>query len=387
VSMKTASSPLIEDLQIDFSGLRAQQRRLKPRIDVAIQRVLDHGRYIMGPEVQALEEAPADFAGARHCVSVSSGTDALLAALMALEVGAGDAVFLPAFTFPATAEVVRLLGAHPVFVDVSDETFNIDAADLVQRIEETRRAGVVRPRVVLSVDLFGQPADYPLLTEICERHTLTLLADGAQSLGGALDGRRVGTLAPITTTSFFPSKPLGCYGDGGAVFTDDDDIADAIRSIRLHGRGSAKYDTSRLGLNARLDTLQAAILLVKLSVFEDELEAQAEIADQYGKALGGVIATPKCLPGAESAWAHYAVKVDGRDRAAALLREAGVPTAVYYPRPLHLQPAYIFPEQDRPSLSVSERLPRDILCLPINPYLGRDRVQYVCDAIHRAVLP
>lgn len=258
--------------------LKAQYARLKPAIDARIARVLDHGQFILGPEVEELEEALAARAGARHCVTVSSGTDALLAALMADGVGSGDAVFVPAFTFPATAEVVCLLGASPVFVDVDPRSFNVDPDDLDRRITETVQKADLRPRAVIAVDLYGLPADYARLGEICETHDLFLLADAAQSFGAALNGRPVGSLAPATAISFFPAKPLGGYGDGGAILTDDDARAALYRSIRAHGKGSAKYEIERVGLNARLDTIQAAILLAKLEAFDDELAARERVA-------------------------------------------------------------------------------------------------------------
>ncbi len=381
---KTASSSPAEGRAIDFAGLRAQYARLKPEIARRIAAVLDHGRFVMGPEVAELEAALAAFAGCRHAIAVSSGTDALLMALMAEDIGPGDAVFLPAFTFTATAEVVALLGATPVFVDVDGRSFNIDPDDLERRIEATAAAGAVRPRAILAVDLFGQPAAYDRLRDIAARHGLFLLADAAQSFGAALDGRPVGTLAPVTATSFFPAKPLGGYGDGGALFTDDDARAERLRSIRLHGKGAAKYDIVRVGLNARLDTLQAAVLLAKLAVFPEELEAREAVARRYDAGLDGAVETPRRTAGARSAWAQYSILSDERDRIAQALGADGIPTAVYYPRPLHLQPAYARWGAGEGSLPVSEGLCRRILSLPMNPYLEDAEVARVVAAVRRA---
>ena len=370
---------------IPFVDLKAQYARLKPSIDARIHAVLDHGKFIMGPEVAELEEALAAFAGCRFAIGVSSGTDALLIALMAEGVGPGDAVFLPSFSFTATPEVVALLGATPVFADIDPHTFNIDPADLERRIGETVAAGGLRPRVVMAVDLFGLPADYPALQDIARHHRMLLLADAAQSFGAALDGRQVGRLAPVTATSFFPAKPLGCYGDGGAIFTDDEEGADAMRSIRLHGRGEAKYDVVRLGLNGRLDTLQAAILLAKLEVFPGELEARAALADLYDRRLGNAVAIPRRPATARSAWAQYSILLDDRDAVAESLQGQGVPTRVYYPRPLHLQPAYARHGDGAGSLPVSEEVSRRILSLPMHPYMDEATGHRVCDTLLEAI--
>jgi len=387
VRAKTASSPVPEPAPaaIEFSGVRPQYARLKPAIDARIQAVLDHGRFIMGPEVAELEAALAAFAGCRHAVATSSGTDALLIALMAHGIGPGDAVFVPAFTFTASAEVILLLGAVPVFVDVDGESFNIDPADLARRLREVKAAGALRPRAVMAVDLFGLPADYRALTAICAADDLLLLADAAQSFGASLGGGKVGTLAPVTTVSFFPAKPLGCYGDGGALFTDDDAMAERTRSIRLHGRGGAKYDIVRVGINGRLDTIQAAVLLAKLPVFAEELAARARLAAFYDARLGDIVTTPRQSAGAASAWAQYSVLLDDRDNVAGRLREQGVPTAVYYPRPLHLQPAYARYGGGEGTMPGSEALCRRILSLPMHPYLDEAAALRVCEAVAAAV--
>lgn len=371
--------------KIDFAGLKAQYARLKPEIARRIQTVLDHGQFILGPEVAELETALAKRAGVKHAIGVSSGTDALIMALMAEGIGAGDAVFVPSFTFTASAEVVLLLGATPVFVEVDARTFNIDTADLDRRVTAVAREGKLLPRAVIAVDLFGQPADYGALEVLCRRHALFLIADAAQSYGAKLGNRAVGALAPATAASFFPAKPLGAYGDGGALFTDDDERAAHYRSIRAHGKGNDKYDIVRIGLNARLDTLQAAILMAKLSVFDDELAAREKLARCYDSRLRDVVEIPRRVPDSASAWAQYCILVDQRDAVAKSLKEAGVPTAVYYPRPMHLQTAYARFGEGPGSLPVSERLSERILALPMNPYLAADGAERVVEAVRGSV--
>ncbi len=366
---------------IPFVDLRAQYAHLKDAIDGRIRAVLDHGGYIMGPEVAELEAALAEFAGCRYAIGLSSGTDALLVALMAAGAGPGDAVFLPAFTFSATAEVVALTGASPVFVDVEAATFNIDPADLSRRIEATARAGRLRPRVVIPVDLFGLPADYPALKDIAATHGLLLLADAAQGFGGVQAGVRAGALAPVTAVSFFPAKPLGCYGDGGALLTDDQQVADLARSIRLHGKGTGKYEIVRVGLNARLDTLQAAILLAKLPDFARELDAREALARLYDSELAGAVTLPPRVPGSRSAWAQYSIQHPERDRLVAALKAEGIPTAVYYPRPMHLQPAYAAYGEGPGSLPVSEGLCDRILSLPMHPYMDEETGRRIAAAV------
>jgi dTDP-4-amino-4,6-dideoxygalactose transaminase len=338
---------------------------------------------VLGPEVVELETKLATFCGAKHCVSVSSGTDALQIALMAEGIGRGDAVFLPAFTYTATAEVPLVLGATPVFVDVDPRTFQIDPAHLVARIADVRRAGTLRPRAVIGVDLFGQPADWPTLRDIAAGEDLFTLDDCAQSFGATLHGARLGTAAEATATSFFPSKPLGAYGDGGALFTESDERAALYRSLRTHGEGTTRYEVLRTGMNGRLDTLQAAVLLSKLTVFEDELAARGRIAAAYDAGLAGVVAIPARVPDSTSAWAIYAVLLPdeaARDRMQAGLREAGVPTAIYYPRALHRQPAYR-DAHDGAALPVSEDLATRILALPIHPDLTDADVARICAAV------
>jgi dTDP-4-amino-4,6-dideoxygalactose transaminase len=371
--------------KIDFAGLKAQYARIKPEVARRIQAVLDHGQFILGPEVAELEAALASRVGAKHAIGVSSGTDALIMALMAEGIGAGDAVFVPSFTFTASAEVVLLLGATPVFVEVDARTFNIDTADLDRRVGEVAREGKLLPRAVIAVDLFGQPADYGALEGLCRRHALFLIADAAQSYGAKLGNRAVGALAPATAASFFPAKPLGAYGDGGALLTDNDERAAHYRSIRAHGKGDDKYDIVRLGLNARLDTLQAAILMAKLTVFDDELAARERLACFYDSRLRNAVEIPRRVPDAVSAWAQYCVLVDRRDEIAKSLKDAGIPTAVYYPRPMHLQTAYARFGGGKGSLPVSEQLCERILALPMNPYLDDAAAERVCMSVLKAV--
>lgn len=366
---------------LPFVDLAAQTRRLRGVLDARIAAVLDHGRYILGPEVAELEAALAAFLGARHVVGVASGTAALQIALMAEGIGRGDAVFLPAFTFTATAEAVLAVGAEPVFVDVDAATCLIDVDDLARRLETVKRAGRARPRAILAVDLYGLPADYARLGPLALREGLVLIADGAQSCGASLGGRRVGALSPVTALSFFPSKPLGCFGDGGALVTDDDERAALYRSIRAHGAGAAKDDIVRLGMNGRLDTLQAAVLLAKLTVFEDELRARERIAQRYDRALGGRVGLPGRRPGAASAWACYTITLDRRDHARAQLAEAGIPTMVYYPVPMHLQPAFAAWGGGAGSLPACEALAGRVLSLPMHPYLDESTVDRIAGAV------
>jgi UDP-2-acetamido-2-deoxy-ribo-hexuluronate aminotransferase len=368
---------------IPFVDLQAQYARLKPEIDARMATVLDHGRFIMGPEVLELEGALAKRAGVRHGIACASGTDALLVALMAANVGPGDAVFLPTFTFTASAEVVLTAGAEPVFVDVDQDSFNIDVEDLERRVAAV--SGRLRPRVVIAVDLFGAPADYDALEAVAKRHDLVVVADAAQSYGATLHNRPVGGLAPITTTSFFPAKPLGCYGDGGALLTDDDALADVMRSIRAHGKGSGKYDIVRAGLNSRLDTLQAAVVLGKLTVFDDELAARRHVASRYNDRLGELVKIPLRPNDAQSAWAQYTIQTKHRDALADSLKAQGIPTAIYYPRPMHLQPAYAKFDEGVGAHPISESLSECVLSLPMHPYLDDATLDRICNAVETAL--
>jgi len=371
---------------IAFLDLKAQQARIAHLLRPRVEAVFAHCQFVLGPEVRELEERLAGFCGAAHCVAVSSGTDALQIAMMAAGIGPGCAVFLPSFTYTATAEVPLVLGATPVFVDVDPRTFQIDPDDLRRRIEAVRAAGRLRPAALVGVDLFGQPAPWPVLREIADAEGLFLLDDCAQSFGGSLGGERLGRTADATAISFFPSKPLGGYGDGGALLTDDPERARLYRSLRSHGEGETRYEVLRTGMNGRLDTLQAAVLLAKLDVFEAELARREAIARDYDQGLADVLTVPARVPDSESAWAVYAVLLpDGgaRDALQAALREEGVPSAIYYPKPLHHQPAYAA-HHDGAALPVSEDLAGRILALPIHPELTDGEVARVIAAVRRA---
>jgi dTDP-4-amino-4,6-dideoxygalactose transaminase len=371
---------------IPFVDLAAQQRRLGDRVHLAIARVLAHGQYVMGPEIGELERRLSDYCGVGHTVVCASGTDALAMGLMALGLRPGDAVLVPAFTFAASAEVVAWLGASPVFVDVRAESFNVDPESLDRGIAAARKAGLT-PRGVMTVDLFGQPADYDAVQAVADAHGLWVLADAAQSFGASYRGRRAGAVGRIAATSFYPAKPLGCYGDGGAVFTDDAGIAEIVRSLRIHGQGAGQYDNVRIGMNGRMDTLQAAVLLEKLAIFPEEVAARQAAAARYEAGLADVVRTPQVVAGAESVWAQYTLDLEGRDRAAvaARLKEAGVPSVVYYPRPLHRQPAYARYPTAGDGLPVSERLSESVLSLPIHGYLAADVQDYVIARVRAAL--
>jgi dTDP-4-amino-4,6-dideoxygalactose transaminase len=354
---------------IAFIDLAAQRQRLAKEIDAAIAKVLAHGGYISGPEVATFEAKLAAFCGARFAVACGNGTDAIQLALMAKGIGPGDAVIVPDFTFTATAEAVALVGATPVFVDVQAADFNIDTGQLKAGLRAAKDKGL-KPKALIAVDLFGLPADYDALNAFCDASGLLLIADAAQSFGATFRGRKVGTLAPITTTSFFPAKPLGCYGDGGAILTDDAELAATLKSLRVHGQGSDKYDNVRIGVNSRLDTIQAAILMCKLDIFADEIEKRQAVAARYAEALGNRVVTPTVPSDCVSVWAQYTVRIPGerRDQTATQLKAAGVPTAIYYPKPLHRQTAYRhFPSAG--ALDVSDRLSGEVLSLPMHPYL------------------
>lgn len=369
---------------LPFVDLKAQYARLKPRMDARIRAVLDHGQFILGPEVQELEAELVRFSGAAHAITVANGTVALTISLMAEGIGPGDAVFVPAFTFAATAEPVLTVGATPVFCDIVPDTFNIDPADLERAVADVLAGGSLRPRAVIPVDLFGLPADYVAINAVADAHGLFVLADAAQSFGASRDASRVGRLAAVTTTSFFPSKPLGCYGDGGAIFTDDAGRAELMRSIRVHGQ-DADGECARLGMNGRLDTLQAAALLAKLEAFEDEIKVRESLARRYDQALRGAVTLPARIEGAASVWAHYSIVVDNRDALRDALAARGIPARVYYPSPLHLQPAFRDYGGGPGSLPVSEELSSRILSLPIYPDLDEATVDRISDAVITAL--
>ena len=359
-------------MQIPFIDLEAQQARIRPAIDKAIAAVLDHGKYILGPQVAELERQLAAFCGARHCLSCANGTDALQLALMALGVKAGDAVFVPSFTFAASAEVAPLVNATPVFVDVLPDTFNMDPESLKRAITHAREIGL-RPACVMPVDLFGLPADYDALIAIARENGLKVIGDSAQGWGATYKGRMTGSLCDITTTSFFPAKPLGCYGDGGAIFTDDDELAALVESLRFHGKGEHRYAHDRIGINSRLDTLQAAILIEKLAIYADEIEARQDVAARYTSGLSGDFETPVVPEGLTSIWAQYTIKTRSSQERAALQERAsaaGVPTMIYYPLPMHRQAAYRDFPVDPAGLPVSDDLCERVVSLPMHAYLA-----------------
>jgi dTDP-4-amino-4,6-dideoxygalactose transaminase len=371
---------------IPFIDIVEQRRRLGTRIDDAVARVLTHCQFINGPEVARLEADLAAFSGAKHVVACASGTDALLMVLMAKKVGPGDAVICPTFTFCATGEVVALLGATPVFVDVDEATFNIDPASLKEGIVAAKKRGL-KPRAIIPVDLFGQPADHAAISAIAEAEGMFVLDDAAQGFGACYEGRPLGTFGLATATSFFPAKPLGCYGDGGAIFTDDAELAETLRSVRVHGQGSDKYDNVRLGLTARIDTIQAAILIEKLKIFPDEIAARNAAAKRYNEGLGNAVIVPRVEQNRTSVWAQYTVRVPdgGRDALAATLKAQGIPTAIYYPKSLHQQTAY----RDFPiasgGLAVSERLSAEVISLPMHAYLDEPTQELIIRAVRGAI--
>jgi dTDP-4-amino-4,6-dideoxygalactose transaminase len=371
---------------IPFIDVAAQRRRLGAAIDDAVTRVLNHCQFILGPEVRTFEGDLAAFCGARHVVTCASGTDALVLALRAMGVGAGDAVLCPSFTFCATAEVAALVGAMPVFVDVDAKTFNIDANGIAGAVETARQAGL-NPKAIIPVDLFGLPADHAAIRAAAAAANLLVLDDAAQSFGATCDNRRLGTFGLCTATSFFPAKPLGCYGDGGAVMTDDDGLADIMRSLRVHGQGSDKYDNVRIGLASRLDTMQAAILIEKLKIFPDEIDARDAIARRYNEGLSDVAIVPAVPPGMTSVWAQYTIRVQGgrRDALAAELKAERIPTAIYYPIPLHRQQAYKQYPIGKGGVAVSDRLADEVISLPMHAYLDSPTQDRIVDATRRAL--
>jgi dTDP-4-amino-4,6-dideoxygalactose transaminase len=372
---------------VPFIDIAAQRRRLGTSIDDAVARVLDHCQFINGPEVTALEAALAKFSGARHVVSCASGTDALLMVLMAKNVGPGDAVLCPSFTFCATGEAVALTGATPVFVDVLEDTFNIDPASLRRGIATATRLGL-KPKAVIPVDLFGQSADHAAVAAVAEAEGLFVLDDAAQGFGASYNNRRIGTFGLATATSFYPAKPLGCYGDGGAILTDDAELLEKLRSVRVHGGGSDKYDNVRLGLTARLDTIQAAVLIEKMKIFEDEIVARNKAAERYTAALADIVKVPRLAEGCTSVWAQYTIRMPkgvDRDQFQAAMKAQGIPTVIYYGKSMHQQTAYrIFPVADG-GLPVSEQLSKDVISLPMHAYLDEPTQARVIDAVRDAV--
>jgi len=362
---------------IPFIDLQAQRRRIASEIERAVMTAVEGGQWVMGPQVRALEEQLATYAGVKHCIACANGTDALMIVLRAWEIGPGDAVFVPAFTFAASAEVVALVGATPVFVDVLEDTYNLDPLSLEAAFAMIKREGKLTPRAIMPVDLFGQPADYNAIETIARRERLKLLVDTAQAFGATLDGRQTASIGDAAATSFFPAKPLGCYGDGGATFTNDDGLADLLRSIRMHGQGSDKYENVRIGVNSRLDTIQAAILTEKMKIFPEEIEMRERVARRYTEAFrrSNRVRPPHVMEGARSTWAQYTIQVPDRDKLAVDLKAKGIPTAIYYPTPLSHQKGYAhFSSAGTP---VSDRIAKHVISLPMHPYLdeaAQDRI-------------
>ena len=370
---------------IAFIDLAQQQRNIFPALEQAVFKVFSHGKYIMGPEIQELESRLKEFAGVKHVVTCSSGTDALLMGLMAYDIGPGDAVFTTAFTFIATAEVISILGATPVFVDIDQHTFNIDPIKLEEAVQKVEQEGKLTARGVIPVDLFGLPADYGAIGVIAEKYSLFVLEDAAQGLGGVYKGKKAGTLGHAAAVSFFPAKPLGCYGDGGALFTDDDELAEKFNSLRFHGKGSEKYDNVRIGVNARLDTLQAAILLPKLAVFPEELVARQQVADRYEKGLKDLVETPKVPKTSTSAWAQYSILSDNRNGIQTGLKKMGIPSGIYYPRPLHLQTAFRHLGYKEGDFPVAEMASNRVLSLPVHHFLKVMDIDKVIQCIRKSL--
>jgi UDP-2-acetamido-2-deoxy-ribo-hexuluronate aminotransferase len=377
---------------MQFIDLKKQQERIREKIESGIRKVLDNGQYIMGAEIKELEKKLAEYTGVKNAIGCASGTDALLMALMAYEVGPGDAVFTTPFTFVATAEVISLLGATPVFVDIEQDTFNIDPQKLEQAILAVEQGGSPEyplpigadglvPKGVIPVDLFGQPADYAKINDIAEKHGLFVIEDACQSFGAEYEGKKACSLADIACTSFFPAKPLGCYGDGGMVFTDDDELAKKMISIRVHGSGSDKYDNVRLGINGRLDTMQAAILLAKFEIFPEEIELRQTVADRYSKLLKEHVTVPFVAVGCKSAWAQYSILCENRDVIIDKLKTVGIPIAIYYPIPLHLQSAYRYLGYQKGSFPISEKIAGCILSIPMHPYLTEEEQKTIASLI------
>ncbi|WP_166418822.1 DegT/DnrJ/EryC1/StrS family aminotransferase [Cochlodiniinecator piscidefendens] len=374
---------------IPFIDLATQQHRIRSKILKRFEAILDHGQYIMGPEIVELEQGLQDFCGAKHAISCSNGTDALLLAVMALGASEGDAILCPSFTFAATAEIIPCVGATPIFVDIDPVTFNMDVDSLKSGIVLAQEKGL-NLKGVIAVDLFGLAADYDPIIATAREHGMWVISDSAQGFGAIYKGKRTGSIGDIATTSFFPAKPLGGYGDGGAVFTNDDELANILKSLRVHGQGTDKYDNVRIGMNGRLDTLQAAVLIEKLALYPEEIDLRQKVADRYAAGLNGVVETPVVPEGYGSVWAQYTVKLpEGTDRTAvqAALKEANVPSAVYYPIPLHQQTAYKHWPSATASLANTEALAPRVLSLPMHPYLSEDDQNQVIAALKRVLAP
>ncbi|RKI40516.1 DegT/DnrJ/EryC1/StrS family aminotransferase [bacterium D16-51] len=375
---------------MEFRDLKRQYQKLKPQIDTAISKVLEDANFISGSQVAELEDALAEYAGRKYCMACGNGTDALTLALMALDVGKGDAVFVPDFTFFASGETPAFAGAVPVFVDVFEDTFNMDPASLEDAILAVKKAGKFVPKVIIAVDLFGQPAEYGRITEIAKKYGLFVLEDAAQGFGGNIRGKMACSFGDISCTSFFPAKPLGCYGDGGAVFTDNGEWAALIRSYQVHGKGENKYDNVQIGINSRLDTIQAAILLEKFQAFcKYELEAVNHAAEKYTKLLKDIVSVPVVKEGYYSSWAQYSILLENekqRDRLQAYLKEKGIPSMVYYQKPMHLQKAFDGMECACVDLGATEKICKRVLALPIHPYMEENEIEMVAEAVRQKVL-
>ncbi len=370
---------------MQFIDLGAQRAKIRDRLQAAMERVVESGRYILGPEVAEFEQKLAAYVGVKHVVACANGTDALLLPLYASGIGPGDAVFVPSFTFAATAEVVALAKAEPVFVDVDPLTYNIDIASLEAAIAMVKKEGRLTPRAIIPVDLFGLSADYDALMAIARREKLLVIEDAAQSMGGSAEGTMCGAFGDVAGTSFYPAKPLGCYGDGGAMFTNDGALAEKLRSFAFHGKGETQYDNVHVGINSRLDTLQAAILIEKLAILEEEREARQKVAGRYAEGLGDVVKASRNLGHGRSAWAQYAIETPKRDGLKAHLQEKGIPSVIYYVKPLHAQVAYQHYPRTPTGLKVSEELPNRILCLPMHPYLSEADQDRIIETIRNYV--
>lgn len=374
---------------MEYRDLKAQYAALKTQIDAQIAEVIGETSFISGSKVKQLEQRLAEFVGVKHCISCASGTDALLMPLMAWNIGPGDAVFVPDFTFFASAEVVARLGATPVFIDIEYDSFNIDPEKLETAIEKVEAEGRLKPKVIIPVDLFGRPADYRKIKKIAQKHNLLILEDSAQGFGGALDGKKAGSFGDAAGTSFFPAKPLGCYGDGGAIFTDDDSLAEYLRSIAVHGKGKDKYDNVKIGMNSRLDTIQAAILLPKLDALRDyELEKVNAAAAKYNELLDGFVATPHIPEGYYSCWAQYSILLKNsaeREKVRETLKAAGIPSNIYYQKPMHAQTAFAYLNLSDDDFPVATDVCTRVLSLPIHPYLDDDTIAFICDTLKSAL--
>jgi dTDP-4-amino-4,6-dideoxygalactose transaminase len=366
---------------MQFIDLQAQYRHSKERIDKRINNVLSHGKYIMGPEVSELEERLADYVGVKHAITCANGTDALTLCMMTLGIKAGDAVFCPTFTFFATAEVIAFANATPVFVDSDATTFNICPIDLEKRIQKIISEGDLTPKAIIAVDLFGLPANYPEIDKIAKKYNLKLIEDAAQGFGGEINGKRAGSFGDIATTSFFPAKPLGCYGDGGAVFTNNDDYAELIKSFRVHGKGIDKYDNVRVGMNSRLDTIQAAILLEKLSIFPTELKNKNNTSILYGKLLSNNFNTPKVPNSYTSSWSQYTLKSNNRNKFIEILLESNIPSMIYYATNMHQQIAFQTLAVNENTFPIAESISNTVFSLPMHAYLSKEDVLFICDTL------